>query len=102
VALGKGKRAVEVPVSGQLVSDDFVVLRTAAEHGLGIARLPTVVAHDAIRARRLVPLLESYAPAPTPLHMVHVGGSHLPPRTRAFLDFVHPRLVRALAKASAA
>jgi DNA-binding transcriptional LysR family regulator len=99
---GKGRRAVEVPVSGRLVSDDFVVLRSAAERGLGIARLPTLVAHEAIRAGRLVGLLESYAPPPTPLHLVHVGGRHLPPRTRAFLDFVQPRLAKSIAEATSA
>lgn len=99
---GKGKRATEVPVSGRLVSDDFVVLRRAAERGLGVARLPVVVVHEAIRAGTLVSLLEAFAPPPTPLHILHAGGRHLPPRTRAFIDFVHPRLVRALADALAA
>jgi DNA-binding transcriptional LysR family regulator len=99
---GKGKRATEVPVSGRLVSDDFVVLRTAAERGLGLARLPIVVVHDALRAGTLVSLLEAFAPRPTPLHVLHAGGRHLPRRTRAFIDFVHPRLVRVLAEATAA
>jgi DNA-binding transcriptional LysR family regulator len=99
---GKGKRATEVPVSGRLISDDFVVLRRAAERGLGIARLPIVVVHDALRAGTLVSLLEAFAPPPTPLHILHAGGRHLPPRTRAFIDFVHPRLVRVLAEATAA
>jgi len=99
---GKGKRAVEVPVGGRLVSDDFVVLRKAAERGLGVARLPIVVVHEAIRAGTLVSLLESYAPPPTPLHILHAGGKHVPPRTRTFIDFVHPRLAKAIAEASAA
>lgn len=95
---GKGKRATEVPVSGRLVSDDFVVLRTAAERGLGVARLPMGVAHASIRAGRLVALLDAHAPPPTPLHILHVGGRHLPPRTRAFLDFAEPRLTQWLAE----
>lgn len=99
---GKGKRATEVPVSGRLVSDDFVVLRRAAERGLGVARLPVVVVYEALRAGTLVDLLESYAPPPTPVHILHVGGRHVPPRTRAFIDFVHPRLVQAFADAFAA
>lgn len=99
---GTGKRATEVPVSGRLVSDDLVVLRKAAERGLGVARLPVVVVHEALRAGTLVNLLESYAPSPTPVHILHVGGRYLPPRTRAFIDFVHPRLARAFADALAA
>jgi DNA-binding transcriptional LysR family regulator len=92
---GKGSRAAEVPVHGRLVSDDFVVLRRAAERGLGIARLPILVVHDALRAGTLVPLLDRFAPPPTPVHLLHVGGRHMPPRIRAFIDFVHPRLARA-------
>lgn len=99
-AFGRGKRAIEVPVSGRFVSDDFVSLRTAAERGLGIARLPTLTVYDALRAGRLVSLLDAYASPPTPLHLVYVGG-RLPSRTRAFLDFVEPRLARGLAHAMA-
>jgi DNA-binding transcriptional LysR family regulator len=91
---GKGSRATEVPVSGRLVADDFAVLRRAAERGLGVARLPVVAVHDSLRAGTLISLLEPYAPPPTPVHMLHVGGRHTPPRTRAFLDFVHPRLAQ--------
>jgi DNA-binding transcriptional LysR family regulator len=98
---GRGRRSTEVPVSGRLVSDDFVVLRRAAERGLGVARLPLLVSHEAVRAGRLVPVLESFAPPPTPLHLLHVGGRHVPPRTRAFIEFVHPRLVQAFSEASA-
>ena len=97
-SFGKGKQAVEVPVSGPLISDDFVTLRTAAERGLGIARLPGLIVHKSIREGRLVSLFDAYASPPTPLHILYVGGRHLPPRTRAFLDFSEPRLARALAE----
>jgi DNA-binding transcriptional LysR family regulator len=97
---GSGKRAIEVLIGGRLVSDDFALLRKAAERRLGIARLPIGVAHESLRAGHLVSLVESYAPPPTPLHMIHVGGRYLPPRTRAFLDFVHPRLTKSLAEAT--
>lgn len=93
---GRGRRAQEVPVSGPLVSDDFAVLRTAAERGLGIARLPSAVVHEALADGRLVSLFDSLAPPPTPLHLLYVGGKHLPPRVRAFIDFVQPRMTAAL------
>lgn len=96
---GVGARRCEASVSGRLVSDDFVVLRTAAEQGLGIARLPGLLAHEAIQAGRLVPLLDDQAPPPTPLHLVLPSGARLPARTRAFIDFVQPRLTQALALA---
>lgn len=98
---GKGKRAVNVPVSGRLVSDDFIVLRNAAERGLGVAHLPAGLAHEALSTGRLVSLVASHAPPATPLYIVHAGGRHVAPRIRAFVDFVHPRLARAFAEASA-
>jgi DNA-binding transcriptional LysR family regulator len=94
---GVGARRSEVPVSGRLVSDDFVVLRTAAEQGLGLARLPGLLVHDAIQAGRLVALLDDQAPPPSPLHLLHPGGGRLPARTRAFIDFVQPRMAQSLA-----
>jgi DNA-binding transcriptional LysR family regulator len=100
-SFGHGRRMTEVPVSGRLVSDDFVVLRKAAERGLGIARLPIGVAHEAIRAGQVVSLLDAYAAPPTPVHILHVGGRHVPPRTRVFMDFLHPRLSQAMAEAAA-
>jgi DNA-binding transcriptional LysR family regulator len=98
---GAGSRRTEVPVGGRLVTDDFVVLRTAAEQGLGIARLPGLLVHDAIQAGRLVALLDDQAPPPNPLHLLHPGGGRLPARTLAFIDFVQPRLAQALAPGSA-
>jgi DNA-binding transcriptional LysR family regulator len=99
---GSGARSSEVPVSGRLVSDDFVVLRMAAEQGLGIARLPGLLVHEAIQAGRLVTLMDDLAPPPTPLHLLHPGGGRLPARTRAFIDFVQPRMTLALAIAGSA
>ena len=96
-SFGAGARRSEVSVSGRLVSDDFVVLRTAAEQGLGITRLPGLLVHQAIQAGRLVALLDDQAPPPNPLHLLHPGGGRLPARTRAFIDFVQPRLTQALA-----
>jgi len=97
---GAGARRMEVPVGGRLVSDDFVVLRTAAEQGLGIARLPGLLVHDAIQAGRLVALLDDQAPPPNPLHLLYPGGGRVPARTRAFIEFVQPRLAQALASGS--
>jgi DNA-binding transcriptional LysR family regulator len=96
-----GKQPVDVPVSGRLVSDNFAVLRTAAECGLGVARLPMAVVHASIREGRLVTVLDGFASAPTPLHLLHVGDRRLPSRTRAFLDFAYPRIVSAIAEATA-
>ena len=95
-SLGKAKRLREVAVAGRLVADDFVVLREAAVQGLGLARLPVIHAKEAVRRRQLVSILDEYAPPAVPLNLVYLGGRHLPPRTRAFIEFIRPRLTRQL------
>ena len=95
--LGKSRRVREVPVSGRLVADDWAVLREAAIRGLGIARLPDMHVREAVKRGALVSLLDEYASPSVPLHLVHFGGRHLPPRTRAFIDYMQPRLTREVA-----
>lgn len=95
---GTAKRLREVSVTGRLVADDWIVLREAAVRGLGIARLPTLHVREALRKGTLVSLLDDHALPEVPLHLVHFGSRHLPPRTRAFLDFMLPRLARELSE----
>ena len=94
--LGKGKRLRDVGVTGRLVADDYFVLHEAAVRGLGIARIPSVLAQHAVRKHQLVSVLDEYAPSAVPLQLVYLGGRNLPPRTRAFIDFMRPRLARAI------
>lgn len=100
--LGKGKRVKDVNVSGRLVADDWGVLREAAIRGLGIARIPAIVAREPVRKGALVSVLDEYAPPAMPLHLVYFAGRHLPPRTRAFIDFMRPRLARHVEEVSKA
>lgn len=68
----------------------------AVEAGLGIARLTSYQAAAAIRAGRLVTILNDYVPDPIPVHLVHTGPPLLPLKLRAFLDFATPMLREAL------
>jgi DNA-binding transcriptional LysR family regulator len=95
--LGRAKRVREVAITGRFVADDMLVLRAAAERGLGIARLPAVLVKDAVRRHRLVPLLEEYSTQEVPLHLVHLGGRHVPTRTRALIDFLRVKIAAELA-----
>ncbi len=89
---GKAGRLREVNVSGRLVADDWTVLREAAVRGLGIARLPLLHVRREVRKGTLVSILDDHAPPEVPLQLVYFGRRHLPPRTRAFIDFMRPRL----------
>lgn len=64
----------------------------AAVAGLGIARVLSYQIVDELRSGALVPLLEAFAPEPTPVQLVYAAQGLLPVKVRAFLDWLAPRL----------
>lgn len=94
--LGRGDAAREVAVSGRLVADDWSVLTQAAVRGLGIARVPNILMQDELRRGDVVTVLDDFASEDMPLNLVHLGGRYVTSRTRAFIDFVRPRLADVL------
>jgi DNA-binding transcriptional LysR family regulator len=68
----------------------------AAVAGLGIVRLLSYQAADALRSGALALALEAFEPPRVPVHVVHAGIRPLPLKLRAFLDFLVPRLRSAL------
>jgi DNA-binding transcriptional LysR family regulator len=68
----------------------------AAISGLGIARILSYQAADAIRQRKLTAVLRDFEPPELPVNLVHPEGRFVPPKVRAFLDFAGPRLRRRL------
>lgn len=88
-----GRKPVEVPVKGPLCANNFFLLREAAAAGLGVARVPALLAEQPVAERRLVTLLDAFVPAEVPLHAVYPSARYLSPRVRAFVDFLRERLV---------
>lgn len=82
---GIGERGAVVRFTPKLAVNDVETHIVAARAGLGIARvLPYQIAAD-LKAGKLVRLLESYEPAPDPVHLV-TPSSRIPPKVRAFVD----------------
>lgn len=75
---------------------DAIVAGAAA--GLGLARVLSYQAAEALRAGQLRQVLPAHAPPPIPVHLVHAAQQHQPLKLRAFLDFVTPRLQARLAE----
>lgn len=66
-------------------------IRVPAE-GIGIARVCAETVEDAIKAGRLVPLLEAFNPGDgEEIHAVFLGGTHTPARVRCFVDYLVER-----------
>jgi DNA-binding transcriptional LysR family regulator len=88
---GAGSRVLGVQVNGVLRTDSCTTLGAMAIAGCGIAQLTTVDAGEALRAGRLVEVLREW-----PLEglddrsvwAVYAGNRAIPPKVRAFVDFL--------------
>lgn len=80
-----------IKVSGRLHANNGDALREAALAGHGIVRSPSFIVGPDIAARRLVPVLEAYEPAPFGIHAVYPAQRYLTPKLRAFIDFLVER-----------
>ena len=76
-----------VPIAPWLRSDDAFVLYEAALAGLGIALLADFISIDALRDGRLVPVLTDWQIPATGIYALY-AGSTVPPKTRAFIEFL--------------
>lgn len=72
----------------------------AALIGMGLVRILSYQAVDAIRAGKLGLVLEAFEPKPAPVHLVYDARSRLPLKLRAFIDFAAPLLRERLRKAT--
>jgi DNA-binding transcriptional LysR family regulator len=76
----------QVRVEPVLVVNDLEVACEAAIAGVGLARLPSLVCGEAVRAGRLRVLFGGAAVQPRPIHAVYPSRQYLPARVRLFLD----------------
>jgi DNA-binding transcriptional LysR family regulator len=88
----KGDETIEVPVSGNLNTNSGIAVLSSAEHGVGVALLQERIVQEAIDEGRLCHLLEEWSATPTSLdgaiYAVFPHSRRLPPKTRAFVDFI--------------
>lgn len=82
---------ISTPIVSVMCANNGDVLCEAACKGLGIALLPTVIAGDAIKAGRLVTLLDAFGPPPLPIHALYAPNRFLAAKTRLFIDFLAAR-----------
>jgi DNA-binding transcriptional LysR family regulator len=86
-----GKVDESVAVHSRLVVNTAEAAIDAAISGLGVTRVLSYQIADAVRAGRLVPVLQKFEPEPLPLNLVYRGG-RVPLKLRGFLDYAAPRL----------
>jgi DNA-binding transcriptional LysR family regulator len=93
---GSGDSARSIAIRPRFAGNTADAVIAAAVAGVGIARLLTYQAAEAVRDGHLVTILQPDAPPPMPVHLVHAAASLMPLKLRVFLDFVAPRLKSAL------
>lgn len=82
------------PVNGHHELEDGDAMLAAAVAGLGLAQLPTWLAHEQFRNGTLVEVLEGQSGGEVPVSAIRVKGGNMPIRIRAALD----KLAHALSK----
>jgi len=86
-------REESVKVQAKMIANNGDFLQDMALAGHGVAVLPTFIAADHIRARRLVMVLKNYHLPALNAFLVYPQTRHLPRRVRAFIDFLTARFV---------
>jgi DNA-binding transcriptional LysR family regulator len=86
-----GNEAVEAVVSGPFIANDIPTIVDAAVEGLGLAQVPAPLAASAVKAGKLVPVLEPFAPMAPGVFLYYPGRHQTMPKLRAFIDHVKNR-----------
>tara|TARA_R110000751_G_scaffold92129_1_gene180458 strand:- start:1271 stop:2167 length:897 start_codon:yes stop_codon:yes gene_type:complete len=81
-----------MPMRARLIVNTAEAAIDAAIDGLGFTRVLSYQAAEAIKAGKLVPLLQEFEPAAWPVHLLYEPRALIPQKLRAFLDFAVPRI----------
>lgn len=86
-----GNEAVEVVASGPFIANDMPTVLGAAAEGLGLAQVPEPVASSAVKAGKLIGVLERFAPMMPGVYLYYPSRHQMMPKLRAFIDHVKSR-----------
>jgi DNA-binding transcriptional LysR family regulator len=85
---GPSGATVSVPVSGRMRSNNLSTLLAAAREGMGIAALPRYVAHEAIEAGAVLPLLQEWSLPAQEVHAVYPSPRMVPAKVTEFIAWL--------------
>lgn len=91
--LGNGSgAALTVPVAGPLRSNNLSALLAAARGGMGIAALPTYVAHGSLEGGAVVPVLPGWTLPPQEIHAVYPSPRMVPAKVVSFIEWLQQQM----------
>jgi DNA-binding transcriptional LysR family regulator len=83
-------------IEPRLRVNSTLALHEAALAGLGIAELPSYLVEADLRARRLVRVLDQFAPTEIGVYVIYPPAALLPARVRALVKYLVPELEKVL------
>jgi DNA-binding transcriptional LysR family regulator len=87
----KRGKSLEVAVTGSLITSDGDLAMRAALDGVGIARVPAVYVEPHVAEKRLVPLLEDWAPRSVGFYLYYPSRRQMPGALQALIDALKAR-----------
>ena len=90
-SLNDNGRGTEIAVSGPVIANDFPTMLGAAVEGVGLAQVPEPVAAEAVKAGKLVHVLDRFAPMAPGVFLYYPRHRQMMPKLRAFVDHVKSR-----------
>jgi DNA-binding transcriptional LysR family regulator len=84
----QGRKEIEINSNAQLLLSDVATLHAVCLAGYGIAQLLELGSESLIESGRLEVIFPDWLDEQFPLYALHPSRNYLPPKTRAFLDFV--------------
>jgi DNA-binding transcriptional LysR family regulator len=83
-----GDSEFEPVLNHKFVVNDTNTYLAAGLAGLGIIQAPAYAVHDAVKAGRLVPVLQDLRTPVTPVYVVYAPNRYLSAKVRVFIDWV--------------
>ncbi len=87
-AFRQGRKEIEINANAQLLLSDVATIHAVCLAGYGIAQLLELGIESLIESERLEIVFPGWLDERFPLYALHPSRNFLPPKTRAFLDFV--------------
>jgi DNA-binding transcriptional LysR family regulator len=87
-AFREGRKEIEISSNAQLLLSDVATIHAVCLAGYGIAQLLELGIESLIESGRLEIVFPDWLDEQFPLYALHPSRNYLPPKTRAFLDFV--------------
>ena len=87
-AFRQGRKEIEINSNAQVLLSDIGTLHAVCLAGYGIAQLLELGIESLIENGRLEVIFPGWLDERFPLYALHPSRNYLPPKTRAFLDFV--------------